>query len=555
MDLDETGIDNLLPASVKQKKVDAAKRGLARVSSVEPKSVSYVRKHLVSYVHDPILWGKDVLGFVPDPQQEPFIREYLKNRFNAAKSGHGTGKSCSLSVISMHFLTTRQFSVVPTTAPSKHQLHDILWKEHAKWIRRSPYLSALLEWTAETVKVRGYGNEWHAIARTARAKSDDKSNVGLQGFHAGPHSGGLLYIIDEASGVDESSMNAVEGALSEPDVYVAMGGNPTHLHGTFYNAFHKDSHLWPGLHTLSCLDSKVVDPGYATRIGEKYGYDSDEYRVKVLGEFPYQETSGLVPMSALMLAFELDPEVDNILQEKYVEGGLDVALSGQNRTVLYLRKGNVVFYKKICPETEEKAIAKWVIERIKRYKIHRLTVDCVGAGSGVFSHLCDMGYKKTCIAFKSGSKPIGHNKYLGHDEDQEFLNIRAQAYWYVRRLFIHQQIALAYAKDDEDIREQLATIQVERSTNGRTIQIESKEKMRKRGMKSPDESDALVLCFASDLKKQWKETVGTAIMDFTPLKDKSNSGFFGGYVSSGRGDEGSSSLSMRSTSFWGQLGS
>jgi len=552
----------LVPKAVKEAKakINVSKRGAARVASAVPLSLEAVTKRVKSgvYIHNPVLWAKEVIGYVPDPQQESLISNYLVNRFNAAKSGHGTGKSCSLSVMSLHFLSTRQFSVVPTTAPSQHQLHDILWKEHAKWIRRSPYLERLLEWTAQTVKVRGYGEEWHAIARTSRARAGETSNVGLQGFHAGPHSGGLLYVIDEASGVAESSMSAVEGALSEPDVYVAMGGNPTHLHGTFYQAFHKDSHLWPGKCTLSCLTSHIVDPGYATRIGEKYGYDSDEYRVKVTGDFPLQESSGLVPMSALMLAFDLDPAKDEIIEEKHVEAGLDVALSGGNRTILFLRKGNIVFKKEMCPETEEKAIARWTEDRIKRHNIHRIAVDCVGVGSGVYSHLVDLGYKKFLIMFKSGHSPIGKSKQLGYDEAQKTKTPRAQVYWYVRQLFNHGQIALTYAKDDEDLREQLAVMQVERSSNGKTIQIESKEKMRSRGLKSPDEADALMLAFASDMKKRFKERVGSEITNFRPIKDKAaHAGFFGSSIRS-RGNEereGSAGLSMRSGGFWNQLSS
>ncbi len=503
---------------------DASKRGLGEVAKqfwvevrgCEPYPIETVKKRLPYYVHDPLLWGREVVGYIPDPQQKAPVGRYLEDRFTTMRSGHNTGKSCSLSIMSLHFLSTRHFSIVPTTAPSQHQLHDILWKEHAKWIRRSPYLDKLLEWTYHTVKVRGYGAEWHAIARTSRAGAGDTSNVGLQGFHAGPHSGGLLYVIDEASGVPESSMNAVEGALAEPDVYVAMGGNPTHLSGTFYDSFHKDEALWPAKYVLNTIKSLVTDPAYAPRIGQKYGLDSDEYRIKVLGEFPLQEAFGLIRMSDVQLAFMLRP--DEVIQENQVESGLDVALSGANRTILYARQGNHVFYKKQCNETVEDKIADWTIHEVEKLGISVLTVDAIGPGSGVCSHLRTKGYKRLVKQFKSGEKPVGYNKSLGHDEDEEFFNIRAQAYWYLRSLFVNGQLALTYAKDDADLRVQLASLMVDRTSDQSRLQIESKQRMRDRGMDSPDEADSLMLCFASDLDKTYKTRIHKTVTDFQPVK-------------------------------------
>ena len=67
--------------------------------------------------------------------------------------------------------------------------------------------------------MRGYPEEWFAVARTA-SKPD-----ALQGFHA-EH---VLYIIDEASGVDDTIFEPVLGALSTPGARLLMCGNPTQL--------------------------------------------------------------------------------------------------------------------------------------------------------------------------------------------------------------------------------------------------------------------------------------------------------------------------------------
>lgn len=76
---------------------------------------------------------------------------------------------------------------IPCTAPTKHQLHDILWAEVAKW--RTPAIQSEIEWTQEKLYMKSNPENWFAVPRTATQPD------ALQGFHA-DH---LLYIIDEAS--------------------------------------------------------------------------------------------------------------------------------------------------------------------------------------------------------------------------------------------------------------------------------------------------------------------------------------------------------------------
>ena len=64
-------------------------------------------------------------------------------------------------------------------------------------MRHNKALSNELIWTKEKVYMRGYPEEWFAVARTA-SKPD-----ALQGFHADD----VLYIIDEASGIVAPILN------------------------------------------------------------------------------------------------------------------------------------------------------------------------------------------------------------------------------------------------------------------------------------------------------------------------------------------------------------
>lgn len=77
--------------------------------------------------------------------------------------------------------------------------------------------------------MKGYREEWFAVARTA-SKPD-----ALQGFHA-EH---VLYIIDEASGVEDKVFEPILGALSTEGSRLFMAGNPTRLTGFFFDSHHK----------------------------------------------------------------------------------------------------------------------------------------------------------------------------------------------------------------------------------------------------------------------------------------------------------------------------
>ena len=70
----------------------------------------------------------------------------------AVKSGHGVGKSALLAWVILWWLLTRFPAKVACTAPTSHQLDDVLWGEISKWFRRlPPGLKELLTVTSDKV--------------------------------------------------------------------------------------------------------------------------------------------------------------------------------------------------------------------------------------------------------------------------------------------------------------------------------------------------------------------------------------------------------------------
>jgi len=171
----------------------------------------------------PALFAEEVLGAEPTDQQWQASKAIVEKRRVSIRSGHGTGKSTFEAWAILWFLSCYFPAKVPATAPTSHQLEDVLWSELAKWHRvmkeRLPALGDQFEWSNEAFRMKDAPNESFSVARTSRPERPEA----LQGFHA-DH---ILFVIDEASGVPDNVFEVAEGALSTDGAFVIMAANPT----------------------------------------------------------------------------------------------------------------------------------------------------------------------------------------------------------------------------------------------------------------------------------------------------------------------------------------
>lgn len=90
-------------------------------------------------------------------------------------------------------------------------------------------------------------------------------------------------------------------------------------------------------------------------------------------------------------------------------------------------------------------------------------------------------------------------------QTERYVRLKDQLNWALRERFIAGDITLATVDEDreqsEDIQAQAADIKYSLTSTGQ-IQIESKDEIKKRGRPSPDDWDALVLCFATATRKK-----------------------------------------------------
>ena len=104
---------------------------------------------ILYYANHPVEFVQDILKADPDPEQKKILRSLVTNQMTSVRSGHGIGKSAVEAWSVIWFMCTHPYPKIPCTAPTQHQLFDILWAEISKWKRNNKTLDSELIWTKE----------------------------------------------------------------------------------------------------------------------------------------------------------------------------------------------------------------------------------------------------------------------------------------------------------------------------------------------------------------------------------------------------------------------
>jgi len=452
----------------------------------------FFQTQLPIYRSDPVVFAQEVLRFEPDGWQAKALNDLAGNTKVAIKSGQGVGKTGMEAVVLLWFLCCFPFPRIVATAPTKQQLHDVLWSEISKWQTRSPLLSEILKWTKTYIYMRNYEKRWFAVARTATKPEN------MQGFHAR----NMLFIVDEASGVADPIMEAILGTLSGENNKLLMCGNPTRTSGTFFDAFNADRAIYR-CHTVSSVDSPRTNKENIQSLIRKYGEDSNVVRVRVKGEFPKQEDDVFMALSLVEHSTMLDlPEGNPV---KRISFGVDVARYGSDETAIAKNVGGkitlpVTFRGQSLMTTVGKIVQQYRLT-IKEYPAYRgkiyVNIDDCGLGGGVTDRLEEVKIEEKLS--RMVIVPVNAAAKVPEDvvEDgaakikacDKYENMTTYLWGTVKDLMMMDEISL---ENDNEVVGQFTCRKYRLTSRGRMI-LESKEEMKKRGIESPDRADAVSL--------------------------------------------------------------
>ncbi len=458
----------------------------------------FLEESIPLWRQEPSVFMKEVLSFKPDDWQNEVacdVRDYPRT---AVKSGQGVGKTAIEAGIIFWFLVCHPFSRVVATAPTRTQLHDVLWAELDKWMNNSILLPQLLKWTKTHVCMRGYENRWFAVARTSNKPEN------MQGFHEE----NMLIVVDEASGVADSILDAIQGTLTGKNNKLLYMGNPTKITGGFHDAFTINRTLFH-CHTVNSEDSPRTNKENIEALKRKYGADSNVVRVRVQGEFPLADDDVFLSSQIVEQATMTEPPKDEKINR--ITLGVDVARYGKDETVIAQNINNcitlpVVVNGQNLMQTVGNIVKLYrqLICDYSKYKgMIYVNIDDTGLGGGVTDRLTEV--KSEEHLSRLVITPVNAASRVPDtviDDEQgkvkaceKYDNLTTYMWGTIRDLLLDNQLSLP---NDNDLIAQLSCRKYRLTSRGK-LQLETKEEMSQRGIHSPDRGDAVALAlFRSD---------------------------------------------------------
>jgi len=486
------------------------------------KNKDYLRK----WRDDWCLFAEQVLHAKLDNEQKAILRAVQKKKMVAVASGTARGKDYITAVACLCFmyLTPRwnknkeliKNTKIAMTAPTGRQVTNIMIPEISRLFRNAK----ILEGRLLSDGIRTNNAEWFLTG----FKASDDDTESWSGFHAV----NTMFAVTEASGISETTFNAIEGNLQgnsrlllvfNPNVttgYAAKAMKSSRFKKFRLNSLNaenvvKKRNVIPGQVDYEWVKDKVEN--WCTLI-QKEDFDegqgdfefeglcyrpNDLFRVKVLGLFPKTSEDMLIPLEWCELAIERWRKLqeEKFVSKKHPLVGIDVAGMGRDSSCFVPRYGNYVPEIKIHQsggKADHMKVAGEATHWLSDAKA-KVFIDTIGEGAGVFSRLEELGYKNAySCKFSEGTKGL-------HDitGQYEFANMRAYCYWAVRDwLNPKNGFNPAFPPCDELVAE-LTEVHWSFQSSGKII-IEAKEDIKSRLKRSPDIADALASTFYPNAK-------------------------------------------------------
>jgi hypothetical protein len=458
-------------------------------------------------------WGEpgplaDLTG--PDTWQREFLAwlgaEVKRRRFNgvqavdpiraAVSSGHGIGKSTMQAWLVCWIMSTRPRCRGTVTANTNAQLDTKTWAAVQFWAK----LCLTAHWfeinTQRMYRV-GQREAWFVAPQSCA----EENSEAFAGQHAADSTS--FYINDEDSAVPDKIHEVQEGGLTDGEPMQFLFGNPTRTSGAFYRAcFGTMRHRY---HVV-IVDSRESKLTNKTQIAEwltDYGEDSDFFRVRVRGLAP--SAGDLQFISSSVVAEAQRRQVVTLPDDPLV-CGLDLARGGSDSCVFRFRRGLDARSLPPVRLTGQQARDSMKVVTVaaevlgKSYdgrKIAAMFVDATGGSIGgpIADRLRQLGHSNVIDVQFGGESP-----------DARYANMRAFIWGRMRDWLVKGAIDTLPRLETD-----LTGPGYQHDKSDRLV-LESKESMKKRGVDSPDDGDALALTFAQTVSP----ALGTVVAPYRP---------------------------------------
>ena len=449
---------------------------------MHPRAGAFLQMCAERYYYDPALFAREVIGIeLTEEQQVPAVNALANGKKKVAvKSGHGTGKSCLSAVVILWFLCTRSMARVIITAPSSNQLYNTMMSEIRLWYNNSILREFnLFYFTKDRVRLNHeeYSDNWFASAVSVA----NPENI------SGTHAENVLAVVDEGAGVDSEIFVRLEGVLTTEGSYLLTCGNPSFDSGYFYDIFHNPDYTKQyDVFTFSCTKSKNVDTEWIEYMKDKYGEDSNIYKVRVLGEFAPLNEEVIIRREDVKRAIGREVEHD-MCDPVFI--GVDVSSGDSNDySVICIRQG-LKELERIKLKVRLSKLREEIEQLIYKYLCMAnkvvVNIDTTGLGYQLGQDLDDKFWEKTNVEINSINFSFRASLH------KMFGNVCTEMFFMLKETI--EEISLL-SIPESSIEEDLGARRYGYDHSNRFI-AERKKEFIKRFKRSPDEGDAVLLAF------------------------------------------------------------
>lgn len=468
------------------------------------------------YAGDPLGFATHVVGVKPSEDQELLFDAMIDPQAKVSVvSGTGTGKTFSFAIIALWHMLCHPVgyydgkvelgSNTYIGAPTIKQVGDGVWKEMSD--ARLAIANGQYGWLVDyfhiaktRVTVRGYEDQWF-ISQVAMKKGEAVAV-------AGKHRYWQLIILDEAAGIPDTHFDVIDGTQTQGGNRTLMASQGARNAGRFYESQHNLSieagGSWLPLRFSSENSPFVDDKWLSDRVTECGGRDSVEYKIRVRGLFADDSSNNLLSRTDMEGAFKRGRIIAD--DEPFGLVVLSDVAAGEYRddSVAWIAKiigdgdhgedaRRVEFYSLPIASNDKNEIdlAGDLQAMVGKLSNATLYVDAGGIGSTVCK-LIERG--GGVVQRVNWGAPCFKKEY-----QTRFYNLRACAMVRFRDAVKQGRVSVTADLDRRTVEKIL--LQASRlpyhfsEAGGLRYVMESKEEMRKNGIKSPDLIDAMSFAF------------------------------------------------------------
>lgn len=283
--------------------------------------------------------------------------------------------------------------------------------------------------------------------------------------------------IDQAEETDRTDVSVLQATLRlkynglRPPYKELYTANPADcwLKEAFVYGKQKDAIFVPALPS----DNPHLPENYITTLERSFGYDEKLLRAYRDGDWELlQGDNVLIPSQT----------IEQLKGERVIRSGIKRLIAcdpsqGGDECVIYIFENTKITETKILHEKDTMKITGELDVLCRRHSISNVMIDSIGIGAGIADRLEELDYEVYRI--NSATRSI----------DERFANLRAEMWFYVAESIRDKKIEYP---EDIETRRQLCSVRYEVTNSNGRIQLEPKDRTRKRLGRSPDRADAFV---------------------------------------------------------------